>query len=122
METKTITIILILILILINTIDIKFKLNKPKNKSDTEPSIDSKDFNLGVNYALTLFRLCLFKMWKDDDILDFDNMDETIKNNLNNITNNQQQLVKLNENLKQHIQSKNNPGIGLSEENGEKEW
>lgn len=101
---------LILIIDIIRSID---KINhKLDNKTNTDNNIKAVDtynnpiFREGIDYAFNVIRISLFKMWKDQDILDFENIDETIKHNIHELTNNPDKLKKINEQYQEYIKSK----------------
>jgi ABC-type transport system involved in multi-copper enzyme maturation permease subunit len=81
--------ILILILILMALFYIAFKLDNSTSTSNSDPNVplhETKEFQLGLNHAFSLIQICLYKMWSDQDILDFDSINKDIQNNLINIT------------------------------------
>jgi hypothetical protein len=77
---ETIAIVLILILLFTqnkSTVIINHNDKKNKNDNDKEKE-DLQKFSSGVSHAWRLVQLCIFKMYKEDSIVDFEGIPRTI--------------------------------------------
>lgn len=67
---------------------------------------DTPEFSAGMNHAFYLVQMCLFKMWDSNDILDFESINDNIKENLESITGNKQMFAKWFNKFNEYIKSK----------------
>jgi hypothetical protein len=98
------TIVLILISVCLYGISLLIKSVEnieTKIKEITPSLLNERSFNSGVESLNVLVRCALFKMWKDDELLDFNNMDNKLAESMNflyqnngNFTNIRDELVK----------------------------
>lgn len=79
--------VMILILLAINAIGVGLKIHKMSGTNPNQNVSETQEFRAGMNHAFHLVQMCLYKMWNTNDILDFDNINESIKENLLTITN-----------------------------------
>jgi hypothetical protein len=99
-------VLLLLILLVVNAISIKMDyLNK--DSSEKKAVNETPEFQAGVNHAFSLVQICLYKMWSDQDILDFDSLNDNIKSNLMIITNNPDNFKKWHEQYTEYLKNKN---------------
>jgi hypothetical protein len=101
---------MLFVLVQVVAINIKTDSLKTSNNNQNQKTINdimnSFEFKEGTNYALTIIRICVFKMWQDQEILDFDNIDESIKANLTEITSNPEKLKEWNQKYSEYLNSK----------------
>jgi len=66
------------------------------------------DFRFGMNQAWIMFQLALFKMYRDDKLLDYDSLFIELSNNLESISSSTESLKQWNEEYLKYIQTKDN--------------
>lgn len=100
-----------IVLVYIGIILIQYIQNKSYNSQAIQDNSNS-NFKAGINYAFSLIQVCLYKMWYENSILDFDSINNEINNNLTIITQNQEifntWLEKFNEYIKNKQQEDTN--------------
>jgi hypothetical protein len=104
MEPLLIVLIVISLLILVSLVA-----NNSKSKTNLTTNFDitqTNEFKHGINHGFSLVQIVLYKMWKESEILDFDNMNDTVKNNILEITQDKTKLMKWNEEYMSYIKSK----------------
>jgi len=83
--TILISVILLFILHVVDTISIKMDYrdkNKNNDNSNKKPIQETEEFKAGLNYGFSLVQISLYKMWSEQDILDFDSINNNVKNNI----------------------------------------
>ena len=84
--------VLILILLITNAIGVGLKIHKITEKNPTQDSVETPEFKAGMNHAFYLVQMCLYKMYHEEELLDFESINNDIKNNLLNITEDKQKF------------------------------
>jgi hypothetical protein len=67
----------------------------------------TKDFRNGISYAWSVMQVCLFKMYKQNDILDFDNLFTDVMENVQELSNNSEEMKKWNDDYIKYRDEKN---------------
>lgn len=88
-----------------------FPCGDDENNNSNLPKI-TQDFKNGINYAWSVMQVCLYKMYKENDILDFDNIFQDILKNINTLSNNNDEMKKWNIEYIKYIEEKNKDGGG----------
>lgn len=92
------------------------KINKIEEtiKSFAPQIINGKSFDKGVQETLSVLQLSVFKMWQDNDILDFENFSNRMIQNFDHFVKNQGEWVKWNDKFQNYVKEKiENDEMGL---------
>lgn len=86
-----------------------------KVKNITPNIINQKSFQDGISNSSILIKCSLFKMWKDNELLDFDSIDEKIAGNIKILTENPDHLIKVRGELIEYLEEQKlqEPGDSL---------
>lgn len=86
--SSIISIFLLLLLLIANTINTKldYIFNNDYEEENLDNKHDNPEFKAGVNHGFSLIQICLYKMYSDLSILDFDSLNDDIKANLLDLT------------------------------------
>jgi hypothetical protein len=98
--------ILILILLIVNSIYIKIGSNID-TKDNKPPINETKEFAAGMNHGFSLVLIALYKMWEEQNILDFDSLNEDLKTNVFTITSSPDKFLTWQNKLTEYIKNKN---------------
>ena len=101
-----ILVIFILLLILLVTHAISIKMNYLNNDEEQIQTQNTPEFQAGVNHAFSLIQISLYKMWSEQELLDFDSINDNIKNNILTITKNQENFKTWHNKYIEHLQNK----------------
>lgn len=64
------------------------------------------EFKYGMNHAWIMFQLAMFKMYREDELLDYDSLFEEVSKNVEKISGDVGELKKWNEDYIEYLQSK----------------
>ena len=105
--TSIIGVILLLVLLTVNTVSVKMDYISKNNVNKTALQIsESPEFQAGLNHGFSLIQICLFKMWEDQEILDFDSISDEIKQTLNNVTQDKESFMKWQDKYVEYLKKK----------------
>lgn len=74
----------------------------------------NQDFKIGTNYAWIMFQIAMFKMYKEDELLDYDSLYKKIRKNVEFLSDNIELLKLWNEEYIEYIRTEDhfkNPDI-----------
>lgn len=78
-----------------------------KNESRlTDPN--DPNFKKGVDYSWGILQISLYKMFKEDKLLDFDSLFIEISNNIKDLSGNEQELLKWNDEYAEYLKNRIN--------------
>ena len=70
-------------------------------------NLNQSDFNFGANHTWIMFQLAMFKLYKEDRLLDFDDLFISIYKNIEQLSASVDNLKKWNEEYIEYLQFKN---------------